>query len=714
MKCLPKIFVKTAALVFGLFLAGCQTDLYEREEPAPKPEELGESLSGIPNDFDYATVESKKLTVRVMDTYEGKKYYTVEVFDANPFNDTSAKVLAGGKTNQNTPFEVELVLPKTLSTIYIRQTDPRGYRSVTGLAVEEGDLYFDYNEVLSEKAVTKASSGAAGLRSSLDETGGVADYDKFFTARLKEAKEITGGEKLETGGVYKLTKAYKGVMRFPEGKFTLYIDNKLTLEKGVRDYRFQGGEIYILKGASLESVGQAVDITLSGSKLFNAGTVALSNIGMTGSELYNHPDAKIYARNLTIGGTNVYNNCLLKIENAFTLEGAASQVICGVVSSVVAAQLQVNAESPIVMRERSLFEIDRIDGKSSGRYGLHANVTGMAWGDFGDLPLFKVNGTLVLDQGGGFDDTLTKNHITFTGNVCYAAKKVVSAGAGSSFQLDYGKLPTDAQGDCYGVQYKPSEETTPDSEDPQYNQQGSETPTYTYLFEDNWPVFGDYDMNDLVLDVNIANIGVMNNNATSVVLTTTVRAVGASKPLYAFAQIEAPGVGKTIVPLFEGEAHAFLGKTTNDKINTFNYTCDNRTTVQTVEVKGIKGLVNALNLNVFLVWGDVSGEKWNEVHLPYFKATARAAHSATTGDNYKYNGKVEGAKTEYDNMMWALMVPTKDFASYPKEAVSIMTAYDEFMEWAKSGGAVAGDWYTRPVAADKIYQGKAPEPEKKE
>lgn len=693
-----------------LFLAACQTDLYQQEEPTPEPEEPGESLSGIPNDFDYLTVESKKLTVKVMDEYEGKKYYTVEVFDANPFNDTSAKILAGGKTNQNTPFEVDLVLPKTLETIYIRQTDPRGYQSVTGLAVKEGDLYFDYNEGLPTKAVSKAASAAVGLRSSLEETGKV-DYDQF-TAGLSKAKEITGNEKLETNGIYKLTKDYKGVMQFPQGKFTLYVDAKLALEKGAGSYQVQGGEIYVLKGASLVEGSQAVDVTFASAKLFNAGTVALNNIGMSGSVLYNHPDAKIYAKNLTIGGTTVYNNCLLKIEDTFMFEGAIGQVICGAVSSIVAKKLQVNAEYPIVMSERSLFEIDEIDGNTRNNYGLHANVTGIVWTSIlSDMPLFKVNGTLVLNRGGGFDDTLTKNYVTFTGNVCYAAKKVISYAETSMFQLDYNKLPTNAQGDCYGVQYKPSEDTTPDSEDPEYNEQSSQTPTYTYLFEDNWPVFGDYDMNDLVLDVNIANIGVINNNATSVALTTTVRAVGASKSLYAFAQIEAPGVGKMIVPLFDGEAHAFLGKTTNDKINTFNYTCDNRTTVQTVELKGIKGLVNALNLNVFLVWGDINAEKWNEVHLPYFKATSRAAQSATTGANYKYNGKVEGAKTEYDNMMWALMVPTKNFASYPKEAVSIMSAYEGFMEWAKSGGAQAGDWYAVPASEDKIYQGKAPKPE---
>lgn len=89
--------------------------------------------------------------------------------------------------------------------------------------------------------------------------------------------------------------------------------------------------------------------------------------------------------------------------------------------------------------------------------------------------------------------------------------------------------------------------------------------------------------------------------------------------------------------------------------------------------------------------------------MPNFKATRNAAGSATTGANYKYNGKAEGAKPEYDNMMWALMVSSKDLVSYPKEGVPIAGAYTGFMEWAKSGGAKVGDWYMQSANEDKIF-----------
>lgn len=78
----------------------------------------------------------------------------------------------------------------------------------------------------------------------------------------------------------------------------------------------------------------------------------------------------------------------------------------------------------------------------------------------------------------------------------------------------------------------------------------------------------------------------------------------------------------------------------------------------------------------------LAGGKTNQ-NTPFARKTY-TLKGATTSDNYKYNGKVEGAKTEYDNRMRALMEPTKDFASYPKEAVSIMTASNVFSIFHKS------------------------------
>ena len=72
------IFTKVkfmALFLFAVLMTACTADVYEpKPDPDPKPRP-DESTNGIPNDFDYSTKASHKLTVKVLDEYEGKRYY---------------------------------------------------------------------------------------------------------------------------------------------------------------------------------------------------------------------------------------------------------------------------------------------------------------------------------------------------------------------------------------------------------------------------------------------------------------------------------------------------------------------------------------------------------------------------------------------------------------------------------------------------------------
>src|SRR5690606_37614643 len=62
--------------------------------------------------------------------------------------------------------------------------------------------------------------------------------------------------------------------------------------------------------------------------------------------------------------------------------------------------------------------------------------------------------------------------------------------------------------------------------------------TYSYAFEDNWPSFGDYDMNDFVVDMEITKFQNTENKVTKVSLKTKLRSVGAAKRLAAAIQLD--------------------------------------------------------------------------------------------------------------------------------------------------------------------------------
>lgn len=693
-----------AAVTLGLLLSACAKDLAEPDNG--KGGDNGkEDLTDIPGDFDWGTTTTRQLTVKVIDEYEGKYYYTIEVYDENPINNSNAKILASGKTNKNLSFIREVVFPKTLTTLYLRQTDPLGYKYVTMLEVEEGDMVFDYSVARSPEQ-TKANP-------TYNTWGAPADYEELFVRGMEKATPIkNNGDKLKKNGVYKITEDYNGTVDFPDGKFTLYVAEgcKLRLNKNKEEYKLKdGAEIYILSGASLEANGgQDIEIKMDEkSGIFNAGTISIDEIEMGGDDnnvntqcvIYNHPGGKIYLNSLSMNGSEIHNHCLIKVKDEVEFHGAGSKVLMNQNSSLLSDKVKIEENTSaceIDMLAKSLFETSELEREGYATLVVYGDPSSLNKSDY---PLFKINESI---ECGNYN-------ISFYRNLCFAAKKIEGKAQCFADQVEYDNLPVRLEGECYGKEYTPGEnEPTDDSQTPDHSENSDKTASYTYMFEDNWPNLGDYDMNDLVMDVNIANT-TKNGNATSVKLTTTLRAVGAAKDLYAYAEINVEGANKMVVPLFDGEAHALMlggDNQTKQIINTYSYTCDPVTVTKTYSLPAsVKGTVNAKNLNVFIVWGDLNKEVWNEIHLAGYPGTNKAATSSTSYQyKYKYDPMKENSDPSSENMMWALMMPTKDFKSYPKEGISIMDAYNGFKKWANSGGKEDMEWYMSPNESS-LYKG---------
>lgn len=687
-------------ILSSLLFAGCVKDVAENGEDTGGS---GNHLSGIPDNFNFSTTVNKHLKVNVHDEYDGQYYYTIEVYDANPANDPSATLLAGGKTNKNTSFDVNLILPATQKEIYIQQTHPAGYKFISVQSVTDSDLVLDYN-----------SLPAPGTKSAVyNKWGEAADYNDLFKKNIAQAVEIQQGDILETGGVYKITTDYEGNINFPDGKFILYIGEgcKLKLTNSGQPYVLKdAAEIYVLQNASLEGSGEKkpqIEMDRN-TKIFNAGIIALENLDMGGNAanltpgcvVYNHPGGKIYLDGLRMNGSEIHNHCLISIAGETVFHDTGSSLSINQNASFVSGSVTFKngtAGCRVDMLAKALFETGKLIREGYVTVSVNGDPYPLA---MKDMPLFKVNN--VLDCG--FYNMNFYYHVAV-----YAQGGIKGSAMGAAYLFQDNNLPVYLEGDCYGVEYKPDEkDPTEESKDPEYNEDDKKTVTYTYMFEDNWPTFGDYDMNDAVMDVNIANT-VVGGNATLATITTTVRAVGATKPLYAYALIEAEGMQKMLIPLADQELHALMGVGVTEYVNTFGYTSDNVSVTKEIDLPaGIKGTVNADNLNVFIVWGDISSNQWNEIHLPGYEGTPQAGTSPSSVQyKYKSASTETNSDSEYENMMWALMIPAKNFKSYPKENISILQAYPGFSEWAKSGGTEKTDWYTQPANESNLYQGKS-------
>ena len=273
----------------------------------------------------------------------------------------------------------------------------------------------------------------------------------------------------------------------------------------------------------------------------------------------------------------------------------------------------------------------------------------------------------------------------------------------------------------------------------------SPTPqTFTYLYEDGFPLPGDFDYNDMVLRVSKSVSG-----PSQIDLKVTLEAVGTSLP-YA-AAIQLYGVkyddvekveilegtamdqgyplrrmiinssktllkgrkGEAVVNLFEnghyvmnqelndvGSVQTYVYNTTSSERENYSATAPFATRTYSISFKNGKTVPDLLfdQIDPFLIHEYNSG-LW-EVHTyPYkFAETLKSI----------YGGK----QHYYDNhVSWALVVPKADFR-YPVEGMSLGTyngelgelfgPYTLFADWVKDH-TQNRDWYNRPTYPQLLY-----------
>lgn len=258
---------------------------------------------------------------------------------------------------------------------------------------------------------------------------------------------------------------------------------------------------------------------------------------------------------------------------------------------------------------------------------------------------------------------------------------------------------------------------------------------YTYCFEDGWPWFGDYDMNDLVVAASVDR-RMQGDKVAAIRINWETRASGADNTI-AFAvmldKVAATGIAsvvsthtpaegtftvengmepdneQAVIPLFNSVSEV-LGRN-NAYINTESgmptVDVQRHTTTITFTAPRSQADVTESALNYFLVAtrSDAAGpERWREIHLSGYRPTAHAVVAGfnTVVPDMPYKYYAQGGDLSNNGLMWGLMIPGE--FRYPSEMNDIRTVYSEFLPWAKSGGAQSQTWYAGNADAEKIYR----------
>ncbi|MDR1005077.1 MAG: LruC domain-containing protein [Prevotellaceae bacterium] len=691
--------------------------------------------------------------------------YTVNIYDNDPADSTivadkAVHLLASGTANSNMKFTADITCPNVLDTLYVARIDPVGRIVYKPMPIQYGLASASFGSGAATRATTRIITITTIERPYTDAQieDMLDDAEEYVSGTQMDADIIAG--KGETK-VYKITKSTPFTVhitnKYPQGTIRLIIAHGANAQHEAKETIPSGVEIIIAAGATLNVAGGSEEnpsmaftgtsrlVVLGGENpghITGNGWIEFDNPGIVnynggvidGFDGFNNKGGTFYNAG-TITAKNIYdtapdteslfiNHSCLEATSSLGKNASNAPIIensCKLIAGSIGGSGKANGSlytAGLTMGDDASLHCGDITVYNSLKMGNHSiiridgaltfsscNVRGETTGEYAMLQLTKSNSISLYNSkitGNIYIETSKSNQFKqyISGNVTFTKP---------------GNAPVISDDtDCTFANYPT---TSPEVTEP--------TPpaVYTYVYEDNFPLVGDYDFNDIVLDVSLDYTRNASNGITATNITVTLVAVGASKTLGAGLRIagvprsqlgsytvggtdvsrftesltgslfdtsEETGNDFMTIPLF-GNAHAVLGapQGTITNTQTDGYTADPRTFTITIPQTVTTQLITQDNLDFFISYQYKGMQKRVEVHLYEFWKYGATAKGTVQQENLDLAG----------NNTWAVCVP--DF-SYPKEFVNICDqknlnncAYSKFLNWARNR-SMDKDWSMHP------------------
>ena len=716
-------------------------DLFDSEK-AKENYQNSFPVKDVDPDMDWKTTQSAGVNIAVNENQD--ETYKIRIFDANPLSTSSnAKLLAEGYATQTASFKTQMDYPAAMNAAYVLRTDTHNRHLLKYVSIDNGQVNATFGYRSPNTKATRADS-----ENSIEALS-PHKAESQIESLASNAKELKSNTTITTGEIYKISRGEtfrgkintngiestnKGIVIIegtwePQGELQ-------QIETGIDLFVMNKGKIIIPKKKTLSLSGNTTITVYKGgdiegeedSKLYfptsttyyyNAGTITLDEIQLDGSKgvFYNCGTMTIKRLNYQNLGARLINQgditaketsehltlengCFAKIEsfNGHLKQGTSCALYVKDYNPGKhwGRTLSIGKNSMVVISEDAELEGSKFTGSNNG-YAL------IRMGKVESLQNFKSNGMIYYEI----------NEIDNDINNASWLKPFLDALKNSEGTISkYGESPiTIPAGDCTG-------------EGNNVNEGGSDidtTPiTYTYAFEDNYPYAGDYDFNDIVLNVSTKN-EYKDEDKTQIKeikYKITLAAVGANKKLgaglrliginknnikeikfegdkedfrdntlpnsmFENATTESKG-NEIVIPLF-GDAHKVYGLDQSDRpfINTQTAYNGKLKTLEVIVVPQENNRNIAIgkdNLDFFIAY-DNRGTR-TEIHLYEFRDAKATANGTIHQENLDAAG----------NYTWAICVP--EF-KYAVERAQITKAYPDFSLWATTGGqnAAYAEWY---------------------
>lgn len=238
----------------------------------------------------------------------------------------------------------------------------------------------------------------------------------------------------------------------------------------------------------------------------------------------------------------------------------------------------------------------------------------------------------------------------------------------------------------------------------------------TLLFEDNWPVKGDYDLNDIAAHYTIQLYLTSEKMVHAIIVNVRLAALGGSYPYQLcmraknlkhsevevnnYSPSSSIGTYKVLStgdepfmvaydwPGLKGSNGGAFYNTEEGSLAAPGTMYDNQVSFYS-DINEIP--LSDLPHDSFDFFIKRTDNNPGEIHLKGYAPTdafkdGYAKEAANMGSAY-YSTK--------DNFVWGIKVPAT--IAHPKERISILDAYPDFAGWVTSGGAKNEDWYNNKV-----------------
>lgn len=235
----------------------------------------------------------------------------------------------------------------------------------------------------------------------------------------------------------------------------------------------------------------------------------------------------------------------------------------------------------------------------------------------------------------------------------------------------------------------------------------------SFVFEDLWPAYGDYDCNDLVMNFNFKIVTNAQNKVVDLILKNQIMAAGASLNNGFGISLNTPssnvesitgciklGTAINVDPkgfeighpentvFFPVDAvNTLLG---NGMVNTIHGGNTVQTEVQTVTIhfSTPQASIGTPPYNPFIF---IDQDRGHEIHFKDHPPTALVDPGYFGVSNDASDPALGHYYRSASGLTWAFETPTG--FDWPLESKDILTAYLHFADWAQSSGTSYPDWY---------------------